>query len=66
MKKSCWEILNKDIYTEEGIEEIEKIYSFISDMIDTLGVEKTNQLFTYWNENGSETFWILCELTNNN
>ena len=66
MGKSVWEIFNKENYTEEGVRTTEEIYGFIDSIINEIGMAKAQKLSKFWNENASETFWILTELTNKN
>lgn len=54
-----WSILQKEKYTEEWYKEAEALYNFIETLSKDIGPERTKQLFDYWNEFSSETFWIL-------
>lgn len=62
MEHAVWSILNKDIYTEDGIKKEEEIYDFLKVMVDTVGILPMRTLFDMWNDYSSETFRILSEL----
>lgn len=58
-----WEIVRKDIYTEEGHRQVEYIYDFLTAMKKSIGSLTMQELWKLWNEFGDETFSILKKLT---
>ncbi len=64
MEHKVWRILNRDAYTEEGIELTKKIHDFLTNLVVTVGIENAKYLFNYWNYYSSETFRILGNLVN--
>ena len=51
-----WNILNKEKYTDKGIEKVENIYNFIMAMQKTIGPLALIELYNCWNVNSDETF----------
>ena len=49
MEHKVWRILNRDAYTEEGIELTKKIHDFLTNLVGTVGIENAKYLFNYWN-----------------
>ncbi|MEY8334679.1 hypothetical protein AALB53_16475 [Lachnospiraceae bacterium 47-T17] len=64
MEHKVWRILNRDEYTEGGIELTEKIHDFLTNLVGTVGIEDAKHLFNYWKYYTSETFRILDSLVN--
>lgn len=54
-----WELIKKDVFTEEGQREVEELFGFMENVSDKLGQEDTERLYKYWNEYSHETFRIL-------
>lgn len=58
-----WEILDRDLYTSQGIVEIERIHNFLVDLLKKIGLKDMSRILDCIDSNLSETLRILAHYT---